>query len=103
MFRSTRKVTMRSALVLVSISLAVGTVGAPAAGAAAPPPGARHLAPSSLTTEHAHAPLDIDVPHPDLSWESSDKDDGMVQQAYRVVVATQASLAEQGIGDVWDS
>jgi alpha-L-rhamnosidase len=53
-----------------------------------------------LTTEHASAPIDVDVADPRLAWQIP----GMAQQyAYQIAVASDPALIGSGRADVWDS
>lgn len=68
--------------------------------------------PQHLRCENLDNPLGIDVRVPRLSWktgvcESGNEDTplsrGLVQSAYRILVASSAELLAQDVGDLWDS
>lgn len=59
--------------------------------------------PVRLTTEHASAPLDVDVTGPRLSWQLEGDRAGVVQRAYQIAVASDPALIAAGQADVWDS
>ena len=56
-----------------------------------------------LETQAAREPLGIASPAPRLSWKIASTRRGVLQAAYRVLVATKADLAREGKADVWDS
>lgn len=56
-----------------------------------------------LRCEFMKTPLGIDDTNPALSWTIQDERRGVVQTAYRVLVATSEELLAQGNGDLWDS
>lgn len=49
------------------------------------------------------APLGVDDPHPEFSWQLRSNVRDQKQTAYRVIVATSKVKAEAGQGDMWDS
>src|SRR5262245_30138918 len=59
--------------------------------------------PDTLRCEYLIDPLDIDSPHPRLSWLMHDPRRGAVQRAYRVLVATSQERLARDEGDLWDS
>src|ERR1044072_2377411 len=64
--------------------------------------------PSGLTLAHletdaAAQPLGIDDRAPRLSWALVSARRGVLQTAYRVLVASKPELAREGRADVWDS
>jgi alpha-L-rhamnosidase len=61
------------------------------------------VTPVRLTTEHATAPLDVDVAQPRLSWQLEGDRPGIVQRAYEIAVASSPTLIDAGHPDVWDS
>jgi hypothetical protein len=82
--------------------------GAPAFAAAsteAKQNGGSPLSPISPRIEWLHAPTAIDTPRPRFSWLLHGPDDrrGLMQSAWRIVIASSAKLARQGDGDIWDS
>ncbi|MBV8859035.1 MAG: family 78 glycoside hydrolase catalytic domain [Acidobacteria bacterium] len=56
-----------------------------------------------LETDAAPEPLGIDDRAPRLSWALVGARRGLLQTAYRVLVASQPELAREGGADVWDS
>ncbi|WP_205470849.1 family 78 glycoside hydrolase catalytic domain [Nocardioides sp. SYSU D00038] len=61
------------------------------------------VAVGGLRTENTVTPLGIDVERPRFSWTLTSTGRGVVQQSYRIVVATSAAAAAAGDGEVWDS
>ncbi|MGD2175997.1 MAG: alpha-L-rhamnosidase N-terminal domain-containing protein, partial [Candidatus Brocadiaceae bacterium] len=59
--------------------------------------------PANLRCEYLRNPMGIETPRPRLSWWVSDDRRGAVQSAYRILVASDPELLEEGRGDVWDS
>jgi alpha-L-rhamnosidase len=58
---------------------------------------------SNLRCEFVSDPLGIDVSAPRLSWEIQSKERGVIQTAYRVLVASSSEKLENDEGDLWDS
>ena len=56
-----------------------------------------------LETEAAAEPLGIDERAPRLSWALASARRGVMQRAYRLLVASSPALARDGRADVWDS
>jgi alpha-L-rhamnosidase len=56
-----------------------------------------------LRCENLSNPLSIDNVEPRLSWKIRSGVNGDLQTAYRVLVATDPSLLEEGKADLWDS
>jgi len=56
-----------------------------------------------LRCEFMKTPLGIDDAQPALSWTIQDDRRGVVQTAYRVLVASSEALLAQDQGDLWDS
>jgi alpha-L-rhamnosidase len=56
-----------------------------------------------LRCEHIEHALGNDAVKPRLSWKLTSDVRGQMQTAYRVCVASSASLLEEGKADVWDS
>lgn len=61
------------------------------------------MTPYGLKTEYLTNPIGIDIQKPRFSWLLKSEVRGMMQHAYHVIVAGSKELAEQGIGDMWDS
>ena len=64
------------------------------------------LSPVNLRCEYLQNPLGIDTPQPRLSWwlqPKSDKERGLKQETYRVLVASSAAKLKKGEADLWDS
>ena len=61
------------------------------------------LAAVRLETDAAAEPLGIDDRAPRLTWALASERRGVLQAAYRVLVATRAELLREGRADVWDS
>jgi len=58
---------------------------------------------TGLRCEFMKTPLGIDDAQPALSWTIQDDRHGVMQTAYRVLVASSTALLAQGQGDLWDS
>lgn len=56
-----------------------------------------------LRTERMERPLNIETQHPRLSWIIESDRRGVMQQAYRVLVASSPEALAAGEGDLWDS
>lgn len=56
-----------------------------------------------LQCEHLTDPLGVDVPAPRLSWTLQSGQRGVMQTAYRVIVASSPAYVLRGRGDLWDS
>lgn len=64
------------------------------------------LQPEFMRTEYLANPLGIDTVRPRMSWvlkAADDKDTGLKQEAYQVLVASSEDLLDQDEGDLWDS
>ena len=59
--------------------------------------------PVKLRCAYRENPLGIDVPAPQLSWQSDNTERNWRQSAYEILVATQSDLLAPGKADVWDS
>ncbi|MGI6047364.1 MAG: family 78 glycoside hydrolase catalytic domain [Petrimonas sp.] len=62
---------------------------------------AQQLSVNSLTVEHKVNPIGMDAPQPRLSWKISASGNNVMQTAYQIRVATNASFASSSI--VWNS
>jgi alpha-L-rhamnosidase len=58
---------------------------------------------SNLRTEMLTDPEGIDVVNPKLTWEISGNQRGIIQSAYRILVASTPGKLEANEGDFWDS
>lgn len=58
---------------------------------------------TNLRTEQMSDPMGIDTPTPRLSWIIESDRKGVMQEAYRVIVASSLSLLDEERGDIWDS
>jgi hypothetical protein len=56
-----------------------------------------------LRCEYWDAPLNVDLPHPRLSWVINSTQRGDFQKAYQIQVASSAQKLLQGSADLWDS
>ena len=56
-----------------------------------------------LRTERLCNPLNVECAQPRLSWEISSSERGVMQTAYRVLVASSPELLAKDEGDLWDS
>ena len=56
-----------------------------------------------LYCENLKAPLSIDTTDPHFSWKLSSDRNGTKQTAYRILVATDSLLLEEGKADLWNS
>ncbi|MGV9204372.1 MAG: family 78 glycoside hydrolase catalytic domain [Promethearchaeia archaeon] len=59
--------------------------------------------PTRLRCEYLKNPLGIDVEHPRLSWILENDLQGVIQSAYRILVASTKSLLVKNEGDLWDT
>ena len=59
--------------------------------------------PVKLRCAYRENPLGIDVPAPQLSWQSDNAERNWRQSAYEILVATQSGLLAPGNADMWDS
>jgi alpha-L-rhamnosidase len=59
--------------------------------------------PVKLRCAYRENPLGIDVPAPQLSWQSDNTERNWRQSAYEILVATRADLLAPGKAEVWDS
>ena len=59
--------------------------------------------PVHLRCEYRENPLGIDVPAPQLSWQSDSTEHNWKQAAYEVLVASTSDGLQSGQADVWDS
>ncbi len=57
----------------------------------------------NLKTEYAVNPLGIDASRPRFSWQLASDQTGQAQSAYEVLVASQESLLETDLADLWES
>jgi len=55
-----------------------------------------------LTAERLVNPLGLETQHPRLSWVITSDRTGVMQTAYRILVASSPELLEREKGDVWD-
>ncbi len=60
--------------------------------------------PYELTTEWQVSPMGVDAPNPRFGWKLKPKNGkGVVQRAYRILVASSREKLASGVGDMWDS
>lgn len=57
----------------------------------------------ALSCELEDNPIGIDNRNPRLAWKINSSNRGLIQNGYRVIVASSEQLLNQGKGDVWDS
>lgn len=57
----------------------------------------------NLRCEYLHNPLGIDIASPRLSWEITSPARGVMQSAYRILVASTPDLLKKDSGDLWNS
>ena len=81
----------------VSVCLSAGLVAAP------PAADRRDLMVVGLAVDAMAEPLGIDDPAPRLSWRLQSHRRGVLQTAYRVLVASREDRLRDGAADVWDS
>ncbi|MCR5130332.1 MAG: family 78 glycoside hydrolase catalytic domain [Prevotella sp.] len=58
---------------------------------------------SNLTTENLINPLGIDTQTPRFSWKILSEQQQVIQESYRILVASSEVLLAQNKGDLWDS
>ena len=63
----------------------------------------KNLKVNTLECEYLSNPLGIDVATPRISWKTVADYDGMKQNAYRILVASDMEKLDKNIGDLWDS
>lgn len=56
-----------------------------------------------LSVEQLKSPMGIGVEHPRLSWQIRSSEQEVMQQAYRILVASSPEKLAAGEGDLWDS
>ena len=64
---------------------------------------AQPLAVENLRCEYRENPYGVEVKHPRLGWSLISRQTGVLQTAYRILVADNQSLLEKNIGNYWDS
>ena len=64
---------------------------------------AQKLAVGKLTCENAEAPMGVEKATPVLGWQLSSGGRGVMQTAYRILVADDPGLLEKGQANMWDS
>jgi alpha-L-rhamnosidase len=89
----------RSRWVVIGVQAVVGLLLV----VAAPDAAADSAAVVALETNGTAEPLGIDDPTPRLTWALASEQRGVMQTAYRVLVASRVELVENGRADVWDS
>ncbi len=58
---------------------------------------------ANLRCESKTSPLGIDIPQPLLSWQLQSPQQGTMQSAYHILVASAPALLSQNRADIWDS
>ena len=66
-------------------------------------PGKVVVQPVNLRCEYLVNPLGIDVATPRLSWAVASSENGQIQSAYQILVASSAIALKTGTTDIWDS
>lgn len=56
-----------------------------------------------LQVEYRQNPLGVDAEKPQLSWQLVSKQRGVMQSAYRILVADEPILLQKNTGNIWDS
>jgi len=64
---------------------------------------AQQLTTANLRCEYKINPIGIDAVNPRFSWELQSTAKNVLQVAYRIIVADDASLVEKNTGNTWDS
>lgn len=64
---------------------------------------AQLLTVDKLRCEYRENPYGVEVSHPKLGWSLQSRQTGVLQTAYRILVADDKSLLEKNIGNYWDS
>src|SRR5258705_7511682 len=98
--RSTYQRVPCRALAFATIALAVSL---PLHAQGNPRSAALLLLATHLEADAATDPLGIDDPAPRLSWHLESPRRGVMQSAYRILVATRPELLREGRADLWDS
>jgi alpha-L-rhamnosidase len=58
---------------------------------------------TDLKCEYASNPIGLDAPEPQLSWCIKSAERGILQTAYRIIVADSQNMLDQNVGNIWDS
>jgi len=66
-------------------------------------PGSNDLAVVSLHCDYRESPLGVDSESPSLGWIIESSRRGVIQSAYRILVASSLENLDTGNGDLWDS
>ena len=61
------------------------------------------LSVNKLTCENAETPMGIEKASPSLNWQLASTDRGVMQTAYRILVADDLALLKKDQGNLWDS
>ena len=64
---------------------------------------AQTLSVAKLLCEEAEAPLGVEASSPSLSWQLRSKNRGVLQSAYRILVADDPAVLKRNKGNLWDS
>ncbi|MEY2918408.1 MAG: hypothetical protein RIS73_2122, partial [Bacteroidota bacterium] len=64
---------------------------------------AQNLTVNNLQCEHKTNPIGIDNTVPEFSWQLQSFKRGILQTAYRVLVADKIELLQKNIGNIWDT
>lgn len=64
---------------------------------------AQSLSVEQLRCEYRENPYGVEVKHPRLGWSLVSRQMGVLQTAYRVLVADDTTLLQKNIGNYWDS
>jgi alpha-L-rhamnosidase len=66
-------------------------------------PGISQLSVTNLRCEYKQNPVGVDAIKPRFSWELQSTQKNILQAAYRILVADDASLLRKNTGNIWDS
>jgi alpha-L-rhamnosidase len=64
---------------------------------------AQNLSVNKITCNNSINPLGVDALNPVLGWQLISRQNNVLQTAYRILVAEEASLLTKNIGNTWDS
>jgi hypothetical protein len=64
---------------------------------------AQNISVAKLLCEDTESPLGVEDATPSLSWQLASTGRNVMQSAYRILVADDSSLLQQGKGNIWDS
>jgi alpha-L-rhamnosidase len=95
------RVRLETRLAVIAVTVVAGVAAAEPQTTSAPR--ATEVAVAHLETNATPEALGIDTKLPRLGWRLESERRGVLQRAYRVLVASKPDLVREGAADVWDS